>query len=50
MKPGIERVAEKARADKKFCFTSLAHHIDTEWLEIGMASVWKHNLESLPKL
>ncbi len=35
MRVGIERIAEKARADRKLRFTSLAHHIDRERL-------WEH--------
>jgi len=27
MSTGLERIAEKARSDRKLCFTSLAHHI-----------------------
>lgn len=32
MKTGFERIAEKARADKSFQFTSLMHHVNEERL------------------
>ena len=41
MKPGVKRIAEKARQYKKLCFTSLAHHIDR-------ATLWE-NINKIPR-
>jgi len=38
---GIERIAAKARQDKKLCFTSLAHHITQEQLAASLKRIPK---------